>query len=90
DVHRTRLKLMSKGVNLRGTVGFELFSDSDFGMTEFAQKINYQRAMQGELARTIMALDEVRAARVHLVIPESGLLRRGDVHGKASVTVTPR
>lgn len=90
DVHRTRLKLMSKGVNLRGTVGFELFSDSDFGMTEFAQKINYQRAMQGELARTIMALEEVRAARVHLVIPESGLLRRGDVHGKASVTITAR
>jgi flagellar M-ring protein FliF len=90
DVHRTRLKLMSKGVNLRGTVGFELFSDSDFGMTEFAQKINYQRAMQGELARTIMALEEVRTARVHLVIPESGLLRRGDVHGKASVTITTR
>ena len=90
DVHRTRLKLMSKGVNLRGTVGFELFSDSDFGMTEFAQKINYQRAMQGELARTIMALEEVRAARVHLVIPDGSLLRRGDVHGKASVTVTAR
>ena len=90
DVHRTRLKLMSKGVNLRGTVGFELFSDSDFGMTEFAQKINYQRAMQGELARTIMALEEVRAARVHLVIPDSGLLRRGDAHGKASVTITAR
>ena len=90
DVYPTRLKLMSKGVNLRGTVGFELFSDSDFGMTEFAQKINYQRAMQGELARTIMALEEVRAARVHLVIPDSGLLRRGDSHGKASITITTR
>lgn len=90
DVHRTRLKLMSKGVNLRGTVGFELFSDADFGMTEFAQKINYQRAMQGELARTIMALEEVRAARVHLVIPESGLLHRGESHGKASITITTR
>lgn len=90
DVYPTRLKLMSKGVNLRGTVGFELFSDSDFGMTEFAQKINYQRAMQGELARTIMALEEVRAARVHLVIPESGLLHRGESHGKASITITTR
>lgn len=90
EVYGTRLKLMSKGVNLRGTVGFELFSDADIGMTEFAQKINYQRAMQGELARTIMALDEVRAARVHLVIPESGLLRRGDAHGKASITITTR
>ena len=90
DVYPTRLKLMSKGVNLRGTVGFELFSDSDFGMTEFAQKINYQRAMQGELARTIMALEEVCAARVHLVIPDSGLMRRGDSHGKASITITTR
>jgi len=90
DVYPTRLKLMSKGVNLRGTVGFELFSDSDFGMTEFAQKINYQRAMQGELARTIMALEEVRAARVHLVIPDSGLMRRGDSHGKASIAITTR
>ena len=90
DVYPTRLKLMSKGVNLRGTAGFELFSDSDFGMTEFAQKINYQRAMQGELARTIMALEEVRAARVHLVIPDSGLMRRGDSHGKASITITTR
>lgn len=90
DVYPTRLKLMSKGVNLRGTVGFELFSDADFGMTEFAQKINYQRAMQGELARTIMALEEVRAARVHLVIPETGLLHRGERSGKASITITTR
>ena len=90
DVYPTRLKLMSKGVNLRGTVGFELFSDADFGMTEFAQKINYQRAMQGELARTIMALEEVHAARVHLVIPETGLLHRGERSGKASITITTR
>ncbi len=88
QVHKTRLKLMSKGVNLHGTVGFELFADNDFGMTEFAQKINYQRALQGELARTIMALEEVRAARVHLVLPESGLLRRGEARGKASITIT--
>lgn len=88
EVHKTRLKLMSKGVNLRGTVGFELFADNDFGMTEFAQKINFQRALQGELARTIMALEEVRAARVHLVLPESGLLRKGEVRGKASITIT--
>lgn len=89
DVHKTRLKLLSKGgVNLRGTVGFELFADNDFGMTEFAQKINYQRALQGELARTIMALEEVRAARVHLVLPESGLLRKSDARGKASITIT--
>jgi flagellar M-ring protein FliF len=89
EVHKTRLKLLSKGgVNLRGTVGFELFADNDFGMTEFAQKINYQRALQGELARTIMALEEVRAARVHLVLPESGILRKNEARGKASITIT--
>jgi flagellar M-ring protein FliF len=90
SVHKTRLKLMGKGVNLKGTVGFELFNNSDFGMTEFAQKINYQRAMQGELARTIMSLNEVKHARVHLVVPESGLLRRGTAKPKASVILTLR
>jgi len=90
SVHKTRLKLMGKGINLKGTVGFELFNNSEFGMTEFAQKINYQRAMQGELARTIMSLDEVKHARVHLVVPDQGLLRRGTVKPKASVTLTVR
>src|SRR5262245_28297346 len=71
-VHATRLKIMGKGVDLKGTVGFEIFNNTDFGMTEFAQKINYQRALQGELARTIGALAEVKSARVHLVLPESG------------------
>ena len=76
QVHATRLKLMGKGVNLRGGVGFEIFNTTDFGVTEFAQKINYQRALQGELARTIMSLDAVKSARVHLVMPDSGLFRR--------------
>src|SRR4051812_34925103 len=46
-VHATRLKVMGKGVDLKGTVGFEIFNNTDFGMTEFAQRINYQRALQG-------------------------------------------
>jgi flagellar M-ring protein FliF len=89
-VHATRLKVMGKGIDLKGTVGFEIFNSTDFGMTEFAQKINYQRALQGELARSIMALDEVKNARVHLVLPESGLLRRASVRPKASVTLAMR
>src|SRR6185295_9479745 len=89
-VHTTRLKVMGKGLDLKGTVGFEIFNSTDFGMTEFAQKINYQRALQGELARSIMALDEVKNARVHLVLPESGLLRRSSVKPKASVTLSMR
>lgn len=87
-MHATRLKLMDKGVQLRGGVGLEIFNNTDFGMTEFAQKINYQRALQGELARTIMALDEVKFARVHLVLPESGLFKKSSSVPKASVTVT--
>src|SRR5262249_15138494 len=90
NVHATRLKIMGKGVDLKGTVGFEIFNNTDFGMTEFAQKINYQRALQGELARTIGALAEVKSARVHLVLPESGLLRRSAAKPKASVTLAMR
>lgn len=90
QVYKTRLKLMGKGVNLKGTVGFEIFNESEFGMTDFAQKINYQRALQGEIARTIMGLDEVMSARVHLTIPESGLLKKGDSQAKASITVATK
>jgi flagellar M-ring protein FliF len=86
-VYKTRLKLMGKGVNLRGTVGFEIFNNTDFGTTEFAQKINYQRALQGELARTIMDFDEVKFARVHLVMPESGLFKKNNVKPKASISL---
>lgn len=87
-VYKTRLKLMAgKGLNLNGSVGFEIFNNAEFGMTEFAQKVNYQRALQGELARTIMAFDEVKTARVHLVLPESGLFKRQTAKPKASVSV---
>jgi flagellar M-ring protein FliF len=86
-VYKTRLKLMGKGVNLRGTVGFEIFNNTDFGTTEFAQKINYQRALQGELARTIMDFEEIKFARVHLVMPESGLFKKNNVKPKASISL---
>lgn len=89
-VYKTRLKLMGKGVNLRGTVGFEIFNNTDFGTTEFAQKINFQRALQGELARTIMDIDDVKFARVHLVMPESGLFKKNNVKPKASISVIMR
>jgi flagellar M-ring protein FliF len=86
-VYKTRLKLMGTGVDLRGTVGFEIFNNTDFGTTEFAQKINYQRALQGELARTIMDFEEVKFARVHLVMPDSGLFRKNDTRPKASISL---
>lgn len=87
-VYKTRLKLMGKNLPLHGTVGFEIFNDTDFGMTEFAQKVNYQRALQGELTRTILALEEIQAARVHLAFPEATLFKKTQGRTKASVTVT--
>ena len=86
-VHKTRLQLVGKNLPLHGAVGFEIFNNTDFGMTEFAQKVNYQRALQGELTRTIMSLNEVQAARVHLVLAESSIFRRDQNRSKASVTV---
>lgn len=87
-VYRTRLKLMGGDLPLHGAVGFELFNNSDFGMTEFAQKINYQRALQGELTRTILSLDEIRDARVLLALPEQGLFKQAESKAKASITLT--
>ena len=80
DVDRLRLKLHESGLAFGGSSGFELFDDADFGMTEFVQRVNYQRALEGELSRTVSALDEVKQARVHLVIPERALFEtNGDV-----------
>ncbi|WP_284620587.1 flagellar basal-body MS-ring/collar protein FliF [Aquabacterium humicola] len=90
QVHKVRLKLAGAELPLQGGVGFELFNNNEVGMTDFAQKVNYQRALQGELTRTIGALDEVQATRVHLALPEQGLFRRAGAaaRAKASVTLT--
>ncbi len=68
----------------------ELFEDTPLGMTEFVQKLNFQRALQGELARTIKSLDAVEQARVHLVIPKEDLFLRDKPKGKASVMLKVR
>lgn len=87
QVHKTRLKLMGRDVPLNGAVGFELFNNSDFSMSEFAQKVNYQRALQGEITRTILSIDGIKSARVHLALPEEGLFKRAQHKPKASITV---
>ncbi|MGC3963594.1 MAG: flagellar basal-body MS-ring/collar protein FliF [Rhodocyclaceae bacterium] len=84
-VYKTRIALMGKDLPLHGTVGFELFNNSDFGATEFAQKVNYQRALQGEITRTILSISEVRTARLHLAIPEDTLFKKSTNVAKASV-----
>lgn len=87
DTRATRLKLLSGDLKLSGVVGLELFNNSDLGLTDFAQKVNYQRALQGELARTIMTLDEIELARVHLTLPEASIFRREQSQPKASIAV---
>jgi flagellar M-ring protein FliF len=90
QVHATRMKLMGKDLPLHGAVGLELFNNSDFGMTEFAQKVNYQRALQGELTRTILSFPEVQDVRVHLALPEQGLFKQAATRPKAAVTLVMR
>lgn len=87
EVGRARVLVAGSGVAMGGVVGFELFNETDMGLTEFAQKVNYQRALQGELARTIMGMDGVAFARVHLSLPERTLFRANQTGPKAAVTL---
>lgn len=82
-----RVAVAGSNLPLGGTVGFELFDNSDMGLTEFAQKINFQRAMQGELSRTIMAMRGVEYARVHLALPERSIFRSSQGEPTAAVTI---
>ncbi len=83
-----RNMLASEGLPSGGGVGFEIFDKKNFGETEFQQRINYMRAVQGELARTIKAIDGVEKARVHIVIPEKALFAEDEKAPTASVAIT--
>lgn len=86
-VYELRLTLASEGLPQGGGVGFEIFDRKNFGMTEFVQKLNYQRALQGELARTISQISGVEQARVHLVIPEKSLFKEAEKPATASIVL---
>lgn len=86
-VYDLRLSLASDGLPQGGGIGFEIFDRKNFGMTEFVQKLNYQRALQGELSRTISQLAGVEQARVHLAIPEKSLFTDDEKHPTASVVM---
>jgi flagellar M-ring protein FliF len=86
-VYELRLQLASQGLPQGGGVGFELFDKTSFTTTDFVQKLNYQRALQGELARTIRSLSEIDQCRVHLALPEKSLFMQKDSQPKASVLV---
>jgi flagellar M-ring protein FliF len=88
QVYDVRIKIASAGLPSSGTtVGYELFSQSTLGMTEFTQKVNYQRAVEGELERTIGSLDAIEAVRVHIVVPEKTLLTSDQQVPTASIMV---
>ncbi|HVP56879.1 MAG TPA: flagellar basal-body MS-ring/collar protein FliF [bacterium] len=86
-VYSTRIELASEGFPRSGTVGFEIFDKSVFGMTDFLQKVNYRRALEGELAKTIAQLDEVEGVRVHIVVPERALFKEDEQPATASVVL---
>jgi flagellar M-ring protein FliF len=90
DADAMRLAVAGSDAASKGMTGFELFNKSDMGLTDFAQKINYQRALQGELARTIMMMDGIADARVHLALPDRSLFRGNRSEPKAAVTIAMR
>ncbi len=87
-VHETRLRLAQLGLPKGGAVGFELLDQEKFGISQFSEQINYQRALEGELSRTIESLGPVQNARVHLALPKPSLFVREQKSPSASVTLT--
>lgn len=85
QLYETRLSLAKEGIPQTGMVGYEIFDKTNLGMSEFVQKVNYRRALEGEIARTIGAMDEVEKVRVHLVVPENALFEKDQKQPTASV-----
>lgn len=91
NVYETRLTLAAQGIPKGGVgKGFALFDETDFSTSEFVQKINYQRALQNELANTIMSLEEVDFARVHIAMPKESIFIEDEKPAKASIVIKTR
>jgi flagellar M-ring protein FliF len=86
-VHELRLRLAQQGLPKGGAVGFELLDKEKFGISQFSEQVNYQRALEGELARTMETLGPVKSARVHLAMPKPTLFVREQKSPSASVTL---
>ncbi len=86
-VHELRLRLAQQGLPKGGAAGFELLDQEKFGISQFSEQVNYQRALEGELARTIETLGPLKSARVHLAMPKPTLFVREQKAPSASVTV---
>lgn len=89
-VHESRMELASRGLPQGSGVGFEVFDNTRLGMTEFVQNVNYQRALQGELSRTINQIAEVENSRVHIVMPSRSVFIEDEEPASASVVLNLR
>jgi len=87
QVYDLRLKLAQQGLPKGGSVGFELLDNEKFGISQFSEQINFQRALEGELSRTIEMLGPVKSARVHLALPKASLFIKEQKPPSASVTL---
>jgi flagellar M-ring protein FliF len=90
QVDKVRVELASKGLPQSGRLGFELFDKPNWAGSDFAEKVNYQRALEGELERTIQTLTDIEAVRVHLVLPHESIFTERERPAKASVVVKLR
>ncbi len=88
EVDKLRLEIAGSGLARSGRVGYEIFDKNQFGMTDFTEQVNLQRALEGELSRTISNLSEISQARVHIVLPKDSIFEEKKEEAKASVVVT--
>ena len=87
-VYESRLRLAQQGLPRGGSIGFELLENQRIGTSQFVEQVNFQRALEGELARTVQALGSVQGARVHLAIPRPSVFVRDQQKPSASVLVS--
>ena len=90
EVYKVRISLASQGLPRSGNIGYSIFDKSNLGMTEFLQNLNFRRALEGELTKTIMQLADVKAARVHIVMPKDRLFREDKQEATASIVLKLR
>lgn len=90
DVYEVRLALAGKGIPTSGMIGYEIFDKNTIGMSDFMQKINYKRALEGEIARTIIQQDGIENARVHIVTPERAVFKDEQKEPTASIVLKLR
>lgn len=86
-VAELRLEMAGQGLPKTGRIGFEIFDKTNFGITDFAEHVNYRRALEGELERSVMAISEVQQARVHVSLPKDSVFTDAREPAKASVLV---